>query len=46
MKDSWKEILFQKEWGKLLLKLHWDNYRTHTEINNENTKLWKKLRKQ
>ena len=45
MKDSWKEILFQKEWLELQAKLHWDNFRVNTDCDKENSKLWAKIRK-
>jgi hypothetical protein len=37
--------LFQKKWLELLSKSHWDNYRVNKEVNNENTKLWAKMRR-
>lgn len=41
-----QEFLFWKRWNEILLKLHWNTYRLNNETSNENTGLWKKLRRE
>lgn len=40
-----QELDFSKKWQELITNLHWNNARVDLNTDNENTKLWKKLRK-
>ena len=41
-----QELAFWKRWNELQAELHWKMSRTWTEKDNENTSLWKQLRKE
>lgn len=48
MESNWikeQEVTLFKKWQEFQLKLHWDNYRLNSEVDNKNTNLWKKLRR-
>jgi len=40
-----QEFLFYKKWNELMRKIHWNTYRLNEEVDNENTKLWKEIRR-
>mgnify|MGYP006381936057 CR=1 FL=1 len=46
MNDKYLEFIVWKKWNETMINLHWSVYRLESKIDNENTNLWKKLRRE